>query len=88
MHLTLTCEMHGFQIVQHILDNLRMMIIVCYLVSGPCVCFVRDFDSVTLLFSSTSVSGMCSEDNEVMLPKPRMEDTRARDQITCDNHYS
>jgi hypothetical protein len=33
MHLTWTCEMRGFQIVQRILDNLRMMTIVYYLVS-------------------------------------------------------
>jgi hypothetical protein len=34
MHLTLTCEMRDSWIVQHILDSLRMAIIVYYLVSA------------------------------------------------------
>jgi hypothetical protein len=31
MHLTWTCEMRGSRIVQCILDNLRMVIVACYL---------------------------------------------------------
>jgi hypothetical protein len=30
MHLTFTRELHGSQIVQHILDNLRMANVACY----------------------------------------------------------
>jgi hypothetical protein len=44
--------------VKHILDSLRIATIVCYLMSGSCVSFVRDFDSVTLLFSNTPISGV------------------------------
>jgi hypothetical protein len=33
MHLTLSCEVHHSQIVQHILDSLRMVTSVCYLVT-------------------------------------------------------
>jgi hypothetical protein len=32
MHLTRTCEMRGFRIIQRILDSLRMMTVACYLV--------------------------------------------------------
>jgi hypothetical protein len=37
MHLTWTCEMRGSQIVLHILDSLRMVTVVCYLVSVLCI---------------------------------------------------
>jgi hypothetical protein len=33
MHLTLSCEVHRSRIVQHILDSLRMVTSVCYLVT-------------------------------------------------------
>jgi hypothetical protein len=33
MHLTLNYEMHHFRIVQRILDSLRMMTNMCYLVT-------------------------------------------------------
>jgi hypothetical protein len=36
IHLTLTCEVCGFQIIQRILDSLRMMIVVCCLVFVSC----------------------------------------------------
>jgi hypothetical protein len=42
-----------FQIVQHIFDSLRMMTIVCYLVSDSRVSSIRDFNSVNLLFFGT-----------------------------------
>jgi hypothetical protein len=58
MHLTLTCEMCGSRIVQRILDSLRMTTVACYLVSGSRVSFIHDFSSVTLLFSSTLISGV------------------------------
>jgi hypothetical protein len=29
VHLTLTCKMHGFQIIQRILDDLRIATIAC-----------------------------------------------------------
>jgi hypothetical protein len=57
MHLILTREMRGSQIVQRNLDSIRMMIVTCYLVSGTYVSFVRDFGSVTLLFSGTPILG-------------------------------
>jgi hypothetical protein len=37
IHLTWTCEIHGFWIVQHILDNLRMVTVAFDLVSVLCV---------------------------------------------------
>jgi hypothetical protein len=37
MHLILTCEVCGFQIVQHILDNLGMTTDVYYLISVSCI---------------------------------------------------
>jgi hypothetical protein len=37
MHLTRTCEMCGPQIVQCILDSLRMVMAACYLVPVLCV---------------------------------------------------
>jgi hypothetical protein len=46
------------RMVQCILDSERIMIVVCYLMSGSCVSFIRDFGSVTLLFSNTLVSGV------------------------------
>jgi hypothetical protein len=58
MHLTLTCEMRGSFIVQRILDNLRIMTIACYLVSGTHISFFLDFGIVTLLFSGTSILGV------------------------------
>jgi hypothetical protein len=57
MHLKLTYWMRGSQIVQRILDSMRMAIVVCYLVSDSCVSFIHDFSSVTLLFSDTPISG-------------------------------
>jgi hypothetical protein len=33
MHLTLSCEVHRFRIVQRILNSLRMATSVCYLVT-------------------------------------------------------
>jgi hypothetical protein len=58
VHLTLTCEMRGSRIVQRIFDSLRIATVACYLVSGSCVSFIHDFNSVTLLFSSTPISGV------------------------------
>jgi hypothetical protein len=55
IHLTLNCEMHGFRIVQHILDSLIMTIVVCYLVSRSRVSFILNFGNVTLLFSGTTI---------------------------------
>jgi hypothetical protein len=40
MHLTWTYEMRGSQIVQHILDSLRMATVACYLVSFLCVFYL------------------------------------------------
>jgi hypothetical protein len=88
MHLTLTCEMYGSWIVQHILNSLRMAIITCYLLSGSRVSFVCHFGSITLMLSGTPKSGVWSENNRVMLPKSRMEDTRVRNQITHNSRYS
>jgi hypothetical protein len=45
-----------------------MVTVVCYLVSDSCK-FVRGFDGITLLFSDAPVSGMCSKNSGVMLPK-------------------
>jgi hypothetical protein len=53
-----------------------------------CVSFVRDFGSVTLLLSVTSISGVWSKNNRVMLPKSQTKDTQGRHQITCDHRYS
>jgi hypothetical protein len=53
-----------------------------------CVSFIRDFSSVTLLFSDTPISGVWSENNRVMLLKSRMKDTQGRHQITRDDRYS
>jgi hypothetical protein len=53
-----------------------------------CVSFIRDFDSVTLLFSDTLILGVWSENNRVLLPKSRMEDTQGRQQIKRDDRYS
>jgi hypothetical protein len=55
--------------------------------------FIRDFGSVTLLFSDTLISGVSLENNGIMLPKSRMEDARMEDaqgrhQITRDGRYS
>jgi hypothetical protein len=58
MHLKLTCEVRGFGIVHCILESLRMMTVACCLILSH-VPSVRDFDSVTLLFSCTPVPGMC-----------------------------
>jgi hypothetical protein len=55
MHPPITYEMHGFQIVQHILNSLRMAIIVIYLMFNSCVSIIHDFSSVTLLFSGTLI---------------------------------
>jgi hypothetical protein len=88
-HLIWTCEMHGSWIVQRILDILRMTTVVCYLMFVcVCVSFVRDFGSVTLLLSVTSILGVWSKNNRVMLPKSRTKDTQGRHQITCDHRYS
>jgi hypothetical protein len=38
-----------------------MAIVACYLVSDSRVSFVHDFGSVTLLFSSTLISGVIRE---------------------------
>jgi hypothetical protein len=51
------------------------------------VCFFLGFDSVNLLFSDTPVSGVCSENSGVMLPKSRAKCTRC-DQITCNFFHS
>jgi hypothetical protein len=48
----------SFLIVQRILDSLKMATVTCYLISGSRVSFARGFDSVTLLFSNTPVSGV------------------------------
>jgi hypothetical protein len=58
MDLTLACEMRGSQIIKRILDSLRMTTITFYLVSVSCFSFIRDFGSVTLLFSGTSISSV------------------------------
>jgi hypothetical protein len=53
-----------------------------------CVCFIRDFGCVTLLFSNTSISGVWSENSRVMLPKLWMKDTQGTHQITHADLYS
>jgi hypothetical protein len=45
-----------------------MVAVVCYLVSDSCT-FIHDFNGITLLFSDAPVSGVCSENSGVMLPK-------------------
>jgi hypothetical protein len=55
MHLTLTCEIRDSQIIQHVLDSLRIATVTCYLVSDSRVFFFHDFSSVTLLFSDTLI---------------------------------
>jgi hypothetical protein len=45
-----------------------MVTVACYIVS-VFVSFIHDFGSITLLFSSTPISGVRSEDSGVMLPK-------------------
>jgi hypothetical protein len=45
-----------------------MVAVVCYLVGDSCT-FVHGFDGITLLFSDAPVSGMCLENNGVMLSK-------------------
>jgi hypothetical protein len=45
-----------------------MVVVVYYLVGDSCT-FVRGFIGITLLFSDAPVSGVCSENSEVMLPK-------------------
>jgi hypothetical protein len=42
--------------------------------AGSCVSFIHDFDSVTPLFSITSILGVRSENNGVMLQKSRTKD--------------
>jgi hypothetical protein len=64
-----------------------MMAVVCYLVGDSCA-FIRGFDSITMLFSDAPVSGMCSENSGVMLPKSRMKHTRVKDQITRNYRHS
>jgi hypothetical protein len=66
-HLTFTCEVR-IRIVQRILERLRMVGVVCYLVDDSCM-FVCGFDGITMLFSDTLVSDVCSENNGVMLLK-------------------
>jgi hypothetical protein len=58
-----------------------MVTVVCYLVGDSCT-FIRGFDGITLLFSDAPVSGVCSENSGVMLPKSRTKRTRVKDQIT------
>jgi hypothetical protein len=53
MYLTFSCEVCDSIIVQHILEILRMMGVVCYLVYSSCI--VHDFNSITLLFSSAPI---------------------------------
>jgi hypothetical protein len=48
-----------------------MTAVACYLVGDSCT-FVRDFDIIILLFSGTPLTGVCSENSGVMLPKSRM----------------
>jgi hypothetical protein len=45
-----------------------MVVVVCYLV-GDSHTFVRGFDDITMLFFDALVSGVCSENNGVMLSK-------------------
>jgi hypothetical protein len=45
-----------------------MVVVVCSLVDDSCT-FVHGFDGITLLFSDALVSGLCLENNGVMLPK-------------------
>jgi hypothetical protein len=73
--------------VQRILDSPRMVAVVCYLVGDSCM-IVHGFDSITLLFSDAPVSGVCSKNSGVMLPKSRMKCTRVKDQITHNCHHS
>jgi hypothetical protein len=58
-----------------------MVEVVCYLAGDSCT-FIRGFDGITLLFSDASVSGVCSDNNRIMLPKSRIKRTRVKDQIT------
>jgi len=46
-----------------------MAVVLYYLVICDSSTFPRDFDSMTLLFSGTPISGVCSENSGVMLPK-------------------
>jgi hypothetical protein len=64
-----------------------MVVVVYYLVGDSCT-FVRGFIGITLLFSDAPVSGVCSENNEVMLPKSGTKLTRVKDQITRNCHHS
>jgi hypothetical protein len=43
-----------------------------------CVSSICNFVSVNMLFSDTPISGVWSENNGVMLPKSRLEDTHTR----------
>jgi hypothetical protein len=63
-----------------------MTAVACYLVGDSCT-FVRDFDIIILLFSGTPLTGVCSENSGVMLPKSRAKCTRC-DQITCNFFHS
>jgi hypothetical protein len=59
MHLTLSCDVHYFEIVQRIFgqsENDDQRVLFGY--ASSCVSFVRGFDSVTLLFSVTLILGV------------------------------
>jgi hypothetical protein len=49
---------------------------------GRRLMYVCGFDGIILLFSDAPVSGVCLENNGVMLPKSQMKRTRVKDQIT------
>jgi hypothetical protein len=51
-----------------------MVTVIYYLIGDSCT-FVRGFDGITLLFSDAPVSGMCLENNGVMLPKSQTKRT-------------
>jgi hypothetical protein len=45
-----------------------MVVVICYFIGDSCT-FIRGFDGITMLFFDTPVSGVCSENSGVMLPK-------------------
>jgi hypothetical protein len=46
-----------------------MVAVVFYLVGDSCT-FIRGFNDITLLFSDAPVSGVCSENNGVIVTEP------------------
>jgi hypothetical protein len=64
-----------------------MLNVVCYLILSR-VPSVHDFDNITLFFSDHMPDTDVSKNNRVALSKSRMECTRDRNQITCNDHHS